>query len=564
MIERVKQRLTENQFFIQILTVVILAITITATLTILMFISITENNVINNFKHSHQLVINEVVSNYNSMFEDSISLLDTLNNQNTLKNYMFSKDQSTVEEMNVTYSMSRFMKEIDHKLTTLESNLFIVTENGVYYGFGDTRIDSDEVISNEPLFTDINDSDIKYSIVNSGFTKFTKDKPQFLIHRNLYDENGHYYGHVVLNFSLQDLDHIYQRLIPTGQDMIYFVNDSNEVLHSVSDTPFSYSMLDDKQYIYTEDKLPIPGVRMLSFIKKSSLKKEVYRINTLIISISVICGIFAILLYQIVRKLTNPIYALSEALDHVNLAKIDKQTVGGTYEIQQLTDSYNGMLEDVNHYITNLLELEEKKMQSDLTALLRQISPHFIYNTLTSIRFLIISNQNDKAAEALEDFIVMLQSLTHFDQGLITLKDEKTLLDHYARLNKLRFGPSIELNILMDNTIEQLQIPQLIVQPIVENAFFHAFGPDGGFININFSVNETTLTIEVMDNGKGMNQEQLNQIFEQMQQEKPLMHVGISNVHQRIVMQFGEQYGLDIYSEPNKGTIVTLTLPIIT
>lgn len=564
MMQKIKQRLNENQFFIQILLLVISAITITAAITIFIFISITERNVVNNYRDSHQLIINEVVTNYNTMFEDAISLMDTFNNQNTLKNYMITQNQSTVDDMNLSYSMTRFMKDIDSKLKSLKANLFITGDQGIYYGFDDVRINADEILMNQPIFADHDDPSLRYNIIPTGLTTFTKDKPQFLVHRNLYDDKDQYYGHIVLSFSLSDLDYVYQRLTPRGQDLIYFMNEDDEIVHTASTIPFNDSMYEDQQYIYTEDKLPIPGIRMLSFINKSSLKNEVYRINTLILSISALCGIFAILLFQVVRKLTNPIYALSDSLDNVNLEKIDKQTVGGTYEIQQLTDSYNHMLEDVNHYIKNILELEEKKTQSDLTALLRQISPHFIYNTLTSIRFLIMSNQNEKAAIALEDFIVMLQSLTHFDQGLIQLKDEKNLLDHYARLSQLRFGSLISVHITMSPDLYEYQIPQLILQPIVENAFFHAFGKEGGFVNLTFSTHDTDLIIEIMDNGKGMNAEQLALIEQNMQEEKPLMHVGISNVHQRITLEFGPDYGVHIYSEPNKGTIVTIRLPIIT
>lgn len=562
--KKLKQHLNENQFFIQILGLVITAIIITVTVTILIFISITERNVINNFKDSHQLIINEVVSNYTSMFEDAVSLLDTFNNQNALKNYMYAKNNSTVDDMNITYSMTRLMKEVDVKLKSLGANLFVITENGIYYGFDDVRINPDAVIIEEPLFSDRQSYDISYSIIESGFTNFTKDQPQFLMHRNLFDENNEYYGHIVLNFSLPDLDYVYKRLMTSGQDMIFFVDEDFNIVHTESSHEFNLNMMEDQRYIYTHDKLPIPGISMISFINKSTLKNEVYRINTLVLSISILCGIVALLLFQIVRKLTNPIYTLSDALENVNLAKIDKQSVGGTYEIQQLTDSYNRMLEDVNLYINNILELEEKKNKSDLTALLRQISPHFIYNTLTSIRFLIISKQNEKASEALEDFIMMLQSLTHFDQGLITLKDEQILLEHYARLSKLRFGPLITLNITLDESLYDLQIPQLLLQPIVENAFFHAFNQQGGFINISFIAHSDKLVIEVMDNGKGMSSTQLSQIHEQMQQEKPLMHIGLSNVHQRILLEFGSDYGLRIYSEENKGTIVTLSLPIIT
>lgn len=558
-----KKRFRENQFFIQILTVVTSTIIITVTITILIFISITERNVIENFKDSHQLIINEVMMNYTDIFEESVTLLDTFNNQNTLKNYLYSKNASSIESANITYNMTRMMKDVDAKLKNVGGNLFIVFEDGIYYGFDDGRKEPKETILNQAFLEDKETKLLLYDIVDKGFTQLSNDRAQFLMHRNLFDDKGLYYGHVVLSIPLDDLDNIYHRLIKSDTEMVYFLDEDNNVVHSQNDIPFDIDMLSDHNYIYTEDKTPIPGIRLISLINKSNLKNEVYRINTLILSIIVLIAIVALILYKFVRKLTHPIYSLAHSLDTVDLAKIDKHSVGGTYEIQQLTDSYNRMLDQVNHYINNLLELEEKKLQSDLTALLRQIRPHFIYNTLTSIRFLITTNQNEKAEESLEDFIVMLQELTHFDQGFKTLADEKTLLEHYGRLSKLRFGPSMTLSINLPESLYDYQIPQLMLQPLVENAFFHAFSSSGGFITISFIDHVDYLMIEIMDNGKGMSSEQVDAIMEQMQEDHPSTHIGISNVHQRIVREFGPEYGLSIYSEINKGTIISVKIPIL-
>lgn len=561
MFNKFKQTFKENQFFLQLLVLLTSAIILAVVFTVFIFISITEKNVLDNYMKTHTLVIDEIASNYSDTYEEAINLITTLSNKNTIENYLTTKSDSGLESMNISYNMTRTMNEIDANIKSSQANMFFFSDERVYFAFGDQRIHNNFDFNHKQEFRNTISTEIQYHIVESGFTTLTQNNPQILMHRNLFDNNHEYYGKIVLSFSIDDIDYVYERLLDTKNELIYFVDNNNTVIHSNTDQVLNNVLLEGDSYLMTEANLNIPNLKMLSFVNRSSLINEVYRINSLIISILLLILSISAILYFIVRNITTPISNLSRNMRQNRVEKINPEVIGGTFEIRTLTQSYNQMVDDVDKYITDIVDLKEMKLQSDLTALLRQISPHFIYNTLASIRFLIMSNQNDIAAESLEDFIVLLQALTHFDEGLITLSDEHTILTHYIRLQKLRFGPDIQAIINLPDSLKDFKVPQLILQPIVENSLFHAFGSNGGLININFNEHDDILVIEIMDNGKGIDERKLAQIETQMRTSSPTTHIGIANVHQRIQLQFGEDYGLSIFSELNRGTIVTLRIP---
>ena len=203
----------------------------------------------------------------------------------------------------------------------------------------------------------------------------------------------------------------------------------------------------------------------------------------------------------------------------------------------------------------------------DLRLLQEQINPHFLYNTLDTIVWLIEGNQEEAAVEmvvALSDFFRLVLSK---GRELISLKEEKEHISSYLEIQAVRYRDILEYDIRIDPLLYDYQILKLTLQPLVENALYHGikYKRAKGHIHITGKKEGENLRLTVSDNGVGMDPEDLQQLREDM--ERPCKEAdkgfGLANVNERIHIHFGPEYGMKIQSEKGKGTRVELTIPAI-
>ena len=216
--------------------------------------------------------------------------------------------------------------------------------------------------------------------------------------------------------------------------------------------------------------------------------------------------------------------------------------------------------------------------QTELTALQSQINPHFLYNTLECIRGQALMDDNLEIARMVEALGAFFRYSISRKGNLVTLKDELDNIDNYMLIQKYRFGNRFSMEVIIDEEDEEAYnclIPRLIIQPIVENAIFHGLEErlEGGRVTIEVIVTEKTLIITVSDNGKGIDREQLEKLNAKIRsrdtnpedgEARDQRNTGIAlpNIHKRIQLLFGEEYGVDIYSTPGQGTDVEVTIPV--
>lgn len=195
-----------------------------------------------------------------------------------------------------------------------------------------------------------------------------------------------------------------------------------------------------------------------------------------------------------------------------------------------------------------------------------QINPHFIYNTLSSIKWLVWQENKSKASEVIDAFISLLRNTISNKNEMITVSDEIENLKNYVLINHVRYGDKINVNFFVMPECEGYIIPKLILQPFIENAFFHAFTDrDSGSIHVFVNKNNENLICEIIDNGIGMTSEDLKNIYTgNHKKNNNFTSIGINNVNDRIKLIYGDNHGVNITSEPERGTIVKLSLPAIT
>lgn len=203
--------------------------------------------------------------------------------------------------------------------------------------------------------------------------------------------------------------------------------------------------------------------------------------------------------------------------------------------------------------------MERKRHLLELDFLQAQINPHFIYNTLSSIRFYVEMGKNEEAEEMLIDFSKILRKTLSQSERFVSLEEEIETITHYVNLQKGRYRDRFQVEFDIKEETKTSLVPDFILQPIVENAIFYSLRQDQVcHIRISSYLQDQNLYVSVKDDGIGMEEERINEV---LRKDLNMNKVGLKNVNERLKLNFGDLYGLKIISEKGKGTEVILEMP---
>ncbi len=238
-------------------------------------------------------------------------------------------------------------------------------------------------------------------------------------------------------------------------------------------------------------------------------------------------------------------------------------------EFGQLSRQFNEMIGQIQRLIRQLEEKDEEKRVLELQALQAQISPHFLYNTLASIRFLLEMDMRDKASQSLLSLVKFLKSTFSEHRKLIPVQEELEVLRHYLVLMENRYQDSFVWDMHMEPEIRECLVPRFSVQPLAENAISHGFGEKQGMghIRIWAGQDDRDLVIRVCDDGVGADLEKINRLLADTSPvggKEKLSSIGIRNVQQRIRLFFGDSYGLTARGIEDGGVCFEIRIPVRT
>jgi two-component system sensor histidine kinase YesM len=264
------------------------------------------------------------------------------------------------------------------------------------------------------------------------------------------------------------------------------------------------------------------------------------------------------------RQITKPIVRLTEAMSEVEKGNLQVHTDENSfYEVSYLGQSFNHMIDRINELLEQIKAEEQELRKSELKALQAQINPHFLYNTLDSILWMCERNEGEGA-------VIMVQALANLfrfsiskGNELINIRDEIKHAESYLIIQKIRFKDQFEYFIEADESTLPCKTLKIILQPMIENAIYHGINKmvDKGRIDIKIKDRGDSILMQVIDNGLGMTEDVLEGILEQ---ESTFSYgIGVKNVHNRIQIYFGKEYGLSFVSEPDMGTTVNISIPRI-
>ena len=333
-------------------------------------------------------------------------------------------------------------------------------------------------------------------------------------------------------------------------------------------------MLDNNIYILTEliqDDIQYYIYYQTRYIEKvtDTLEKQIGRFMVVCsILIAVLIAVVAVSAVMIVSGILQPIRQLNSVTEKIAQGDFNARAqVNSDDEVAELAVSFNKMAGNMQSLIDKVKEDERKMRKADLRLLQEQIQPHFLYNTLDTIVWLIESNEPDEAVTMVVTLSDFFREILSKGKEFISIKEEEKHISSYLQIQEMRYRDILEYDIQLDQVIYKYQILKLTLQPVVENALYHGikYKRAKGCIHIHGEKEGDIIRLTVRDDGVGMDEEELEQLRQQI--EKPCQETekgfGLANVNERIHMYFGYEYGMKIESEKGKGTTVEIVIPAI-
>lgn len=317
-----------------------------------------------------------------------------------------------------------------------------------------------------------------------------------------------------------------------------------------------------KYYMYAKR---IPGTP-IQVVTLNSYKSEQYTYFT--VSFFVLAA--GLLLWVLIEFLANKMSARnSESIDKLihALEQLREGNFNGYVDIQTndefqiLGNEYNVMLDRLKELIEKNKELSELRTIIEVKQLQSQFHPHFIFNVLETLRYAIKIDANQA-----QEIVLILSRLLRYSIGpdrSVQLKNDMNYVRDYLKLQQIRFNDRLEYRVNVAEETLDVYVPKLLLQPIIENAIKYGYENQSKvLIEINIYTSTGKLILEVRDNGQGMSEQRLQEVNHILQsQTNTTQHIGLYNVHRRLVLLYGEESGIHIDSAEGRGTCVALTIP---
>lgn len=415
-------------------------------------------------------------------------------------------------------------------------------------------------------------------------------EPTFVVLKSITNiDNTKYLGALVLLIKEANISSVFRNLPDSSSRYFYITNEKRQILSSSSSKGIyedfsSYAGIDPAKYktlaetgsqifsINNTDFLfickssPALNWKVINLIPLENLTLDhvVILHNILIISIVVfiLSVVFSILCTSTV---TAPIQRLVDKMKSASAGKLDiSVSYSSNDELAVLYNQFNLMMQKIQTLLNDIYEEQNAKQKMEVQLLQSQINPHFLYNTLNTIKSLIELDMKETAVKAVSAMSTFYRNSLSKGQFIIPLRQELILTEQYLYIQNLRYMDFVDYEITYESSWEDhgAEIPKLTIQPVVENIFVHGLTNQMCHIHLNVSIKNNTIYISISDNGSGIPREKLTELNRSIRDFKTARYsFGLPSINHRISLLYGENYGLTIKSSPENGTTVTIAIP---
>lgn len=398
-------------------------------------------------------------------------------------------------------------------------------------------------------------------------------------------DSGQTLGYIVIDVDTKFISEILSRVKLDAKESLYITDDAGHLIvrkdnNEVKLSPSLYLgrtgegvnhvMGEGKGLLVAHVTSAVTGWITVGVVPVSSLMKDTDTLRKYIILIGITCVGLALLLYVFTAyRITQPLRKLSRLMRNVERGDIRMDfPVTGKDEVGVLGHSFNGMVAKLSELGYLLYETEIREKDAQIAALQSKINPHFLYNTLGSISMYAEMEGNREIITMSNNLSKLLRYSLSGRKEQVTLRDELDHVGGYMKIQQMRYEERIVFKMNIDPLLLDCKVMPLMIQPLVENAINHALDKGVGEGRITLSAGKVNqmLTITVEDDGIGMNAEALETLRSRLRNTTDLggqSGNGLLNVHRRIVLHYGSEYGLSLESMPFQGFRAVLRLPVM-
>ena len=574
---RISKFLHSTSLFFRVAFIVLISIISVFLFTSIITINISKNVLVDTFSKSNYKILNQITDSLGNLNDHIINIMNVIDSSSDFENYLTLTNVSSADNYKTIYNM-------DKTLASVPSNDFdnitvlVVGTNGESFlkGHNYFKFDTNAILNKDKVIYQYSD----FQLVNSKYNSSSITAIKVLYN----DITKNIYGFVYVIISQDDFRKYYLPFVGNSNDITLLSKDGlvvssskksqigNENLelldisNDIQNNNWQYfnTELNSKDVAVLSKYLPTYNFNIVGIIDKNIILNEVYNTSQIYFVTIIIAFIFLIITFFTIRRTTNPISTLSYKMSQVKNGDFKNYVqVKGSSEVRDLSSTFNSMLDDLNSYMNEKMTMEKEKRKAEIHALQMQINPHFIYNTLSSVKWLIWQDDTDKSIKTIDAFISLLRNTISNKNEMITINEEIENLKNYVLINHIRYGDSIKVNFFIMPQCEKYIIPKLILQPFIENSFFHGFvDKDSGFIHVFITEQNGNIICEIIDNGIGISKDNISNILHSSSNKSNhFTSIGINNVNDRIKLLYGDKYGVTITSELNTGTTVKIIIP---
>lgn len=579
-----------NTLFFKIIMVVLSATLCLAVALSVLNIKASQDVYVENFVESQKKIFRQIDENIYEFFKDVTTTTSAVSGSSSVREYLIRKSWGSSEEARNILDMKKFLQQQPFTQYS-DMSLILAGKNGKTFSYNATRlmISGEELIETEVVQKALkNPKKIFCHYEKKGYTDVMKDYSVIIMAKAITSNGGkNVEGVVLLSVKEADFQKIYDGFTTSFSDILIF-NQDNEIISSNQVKYLTASREADKVWdavekmqdkkssmitrqdngrltAYFMQAFQNTNYKVMGIIRPDQAFESVYDFRYIIEVTILITAVAILIIFVLVRQQTKPLSKLVQNMRKVQEGRLDKLVkVEGIQEIRELSTTYNSMLGELDNYIQKLIQVEKSKREAEIHSLQMQINPHYIYNTLASVKWLIWQGDKEKSVQVIDAFIQLLRNTISNKNEFITLKEEIENLKNYVLINQIRYGNQVNVEFYVTPDCEKQKVPKLILQPFVENAFFHAF-PQGekGTISIFVRQSNSLLKVEIEDNGIGMSSETLRDLLDKKNVSREhFTGIGVNNVDDRMKLIYGENYGILVESQERQGTRITVCFPL--
>lgn len=587
---KITKKLKNNSLFFKLTLIMLISSISISTIIALAIMNISKKLFIENFSITNTKILKQIQANSADLNDQLITVMNTVNNSWAFKKYLSEYDTNSIDHFNAIYNFKQHLKSSEATLDYRNIDFLLIGVNNSTYIKSSALLTTpvrDIKESNITKNTMKNPDKLLYQYSNSGFTSLTEHNNVIVATKVLHDQRTKaQFGMIYITINESIFNKLYSNFTTKGNDVIILSSDGTIVSSNkqniignkdinllntakeINNNNLKYKniTLNKKKYTVLAEYMPIYDFFLVNIIDTNLALGDVYNIKEIVLICGIIIAISVSILFVITRKTIKPLRVLVKEMSKITEGNFDNHIkLEGSYEVRKLSNAFNYMLDGLNDYIQKLLVAQKNQRKSELWALQMQINPHFIYNTLASIKWLVLKGDKEKASETINSFISLLQNTISETSETITVDQEIENLKNYVFINQTRYGDNIKVNFHVLPQCNNYRLPKLILQPFIENSFFHGFsGCEEGRIHVFISEKNNKLFCEIVDTGTGMSEDQISKLYSSItSKHKHFTGIGIKNVDDRIKLLYGNEYGVTITSKIHVGTTVNIYLPLI-